>query len=187
MSKIVREEMIKAANTLIAGCAQLSCENCPFEKDKDEYFRWCKLSGAHPLDWQDVPEDNKDSKAKRITVTTEGFVSDGSLDNEIKKFREIQDNEDKETKETKTVPLDFDIKEDRELLRGKTLIKDNPLRHGDKEECEVKGFFYDASDERYKVVISDLWGTCAAYCEENLLWGFVFADTGKPVGKVIEI
>ena len=186
MSKIVREEMIKAANTLIAGCAQLSCENCPFEKDKDEYFRWCKLSGAHPLDWQDVPEDNKDSKAKRITVTTEGFVSDGSLDNEIKKFREIQDNENKETKETKTVPLDFDINEDREILRDKILIQDNQL-FGHKVECKVKGFIYNTRQKYWEVVISNLWDVCTSYCEQDLFQGFVFADTGKPVGKVIEI
>lgn len=91
----------------------------------------------------------------------------------------------KKEPKNKLEQLDFDIKEDREMLRGKTLIHDNPLRPGDKEECEVKGFFYDASDERWKVVIADLWGNCAAYCEQNLFWGFVFMDTGLPVGKEV--
>ena len=154
MNKQLQKDAIGTAQTLINLCKSTNdCYKCPFAYWNDNYD-------------------------KGIAHCTIGCPDEWDIEKASIKVEETNQEESK-----KIVPFNFTLKEDREAIKGRWL-----LRKEDLDEFLVVGFSMGCAMFAEDVVLNWGKGTGRSFGDGRDLFNqFVFADTGKPVGKPVEM
>ena len=127
--------------------------------------------------------------------TAYGQVGSGSLEDVIKHAIEKVEETNQEEPKKKIVPFDLSLREDKQILRGKTveyhclhgsgLDEEDPIY--DIEECDIVGFHKNSGHDYWQVIMRYCnSGYKISVTAEELLNDYFFTDTGKPVGKEVE-